>query len=460
MVFSSFAFLCFFLPVILILHSLVKNQIFRNGLLILASLFFYAYGETVFVILLLLSVFINYLIGLAIDKWHSKFLVFLAVVLNIAALVYFKYTGFLLTLISDLFGLSINIPEITLPIGISFYTFQALSYVIDVYRGQVKSQKNFFNLLLYISFFPQLIAGPIVKYHDIEKAITSRTVSLEKMKAGIYRFSLGLFKKIMISNTVALVADNVFAINNSQVGLMAGWLGAFTYLMQIYFDFSGYSDMAIGLGKMFGFEFLENFNYPYMSDSIQEFWRRWHISLSTWFKEYLYIPLGGNRKGALRTYINRYIVFFATGLWHGANLTFIVWGLFHGTFLVLESSGIIPIKKCKFAVIRHIYTVLLVMIGFVIFRADNIAQGLVFLKAMLGLNGMGYIAALLKFISPYYIAIYIIAIVASTDIIKNAFLKISAKNELPKMLLSLVAICLCLLSLASESYNPFIYFRF
>lgn len=460
MVFSSFAFLCFFLPVIIILHSLVKNKVFRNGLLILASLFFYAYGEPVYVILLLISVLLNYLFGLVIDKTHSKVALTFAVILNIGALVYFKYTAFLIGLIVPFLNDSVEVPSIALPIGISFYTFQALSYIVDVYRSSVKVQKNFFSLLLYISFFPQLIAGPIVKYHDIEKNIELREVTFDKMKSGMFRFSQGLFKKIMISNVVALVADNIFALSDEKIGLFAAWLGAFTYLMQIYFDFSGYSDMAIGLGKMFGFEFLENFNYPYMADSIQEFWHRWHISLSTWFKEYLYIPLGGNRKGAFRTYLNRYIVFFATGFWHGANWTFIVWGLFHGTFLVLESSGIIPIKKCKVAFIRHIYAVLLVMIGFVIFRADNIHQALVFLSGMIGVNGIGYIAGLLQYLSPYYVVMFIIAAICCTDIVKKMFLSLCKKNEWPKMVLSIAALILCLLSLASESYNPFIYFRF
>lgn len=460
MVFSSFAFLCFFLPVVLILHSLVKNQMIRNGLLILASLFFYAYGEPVYVLLLLVSVAINYLMGIAVDKWHSKILLAITVIVNIGALVYFKYSAFLLGILVPVLKVDMNIKEIALPIGISFYTFQALSYIVDVYRGQVKVQKNPLSLLLYISFFPQLIAGPIVKYHDIEENIKSREVTFEKMKSGIYRFSLGLFKKIMISNTVALVADNVFALDNSQVGLLAAWLGAFTYLMQIYFDFSGYSDMAIGLGKMFGFDFLENFNYPYMADSIQEFWHRWHISLSTWFKEYLYIPLGGNRKGKLRTYINRYIVFFATGFWHGANWTFIVWGLFHGTFLVLESSGILPVKKCKISFVRHLYSVMLVMIGFVIFRADNLSQAWVFISGMFAANGVGFVAGLVKYLSPYYTIMYIVAAVACTDVIKRGFIKICKNAEWPKMLLSIIAVVLCLLSLASESYNPFIYFRF
>lgn len=460
MVFSSFAFLCFFLPVILLLHSVVNNKIFRNGLLIIASLFFYAYGEPVYVILLLVSVVINYVLGLLLNRWHSKILLALAVIANIGALVYFKYTAFFMGMVVSLFGVQLNIPEISLPIGISFYTFQALSYIIDVYRGDVKVQKNLFSLLLYISFFPQLIAGPIVKYHDIEENIVNRTVTFEKLKSGIFRFSQGLFKKIMISNTVALVADNIFALKDSQVGLMAAWLGAFTYLMQIYFDFSGYSDMAIGLGRMFGFEFNENFNYPYMADSIQEFWHRWHISLSTWFKEYLYIPLGGNRKGNARTYINRYIVFLATGLWHGANLTFVVWGLFHGTFLVLESSGLVPIKKCKISFIRHLYAVFLVMIGFVIFRADTLSQAFVFISGMFFGNGVGYVTGLLKYLSPYYVIMFVIAALCCTDKVKNVFFKLTKNAELPKMILSIIALVLCLLSLASESYNPFIYFRF
>lgn len=468
MVFSSFVFLCFFLPIVLILHTLVKNITFRNGLLIFASVIFYAYGEPAYVILLILSVLANYLFGVLVEKHRSKGLLALVVTINIGLLVIFKYLGLIVTTINAcLLGqMGIPVPAISLPIGISFYTFQALSYVIDVYRGDVKVQKNFFSLLLYISFFPQLIAGPIVKYHDVEQQIMNRQPDTDGIKNGIFRFCCGLGKKMLISNAVAYVADTLFAFENNEIGLFAAWMGAIAYLMQIYFDFSGYSDMAIGLGEMFGFHFLENFNHPYISDSIQEFWRRWHISLSTWFREYLYIPLGGNRKGKFRTYLNRYIVFAATGIWHGANYTFLIWGLFHGTFLVLESSGIIPIKKCKWKAVRIIYTMLLVTIGFVMFRADDVMQGLTFIKAMFGLGasgGMAYVSAM-SFLSPYYIFIFILAIIGATEYPIKLFRKIlpsnTAAGNVVRMVLSVISLLLCYMSLASDSYNPFIYFRF
>ena len=462
MVFSSYIFLCFFLPIVFILHSVFKNNTVRNALLILASLVFYAYGEPVYVILLIVSVCINYFFGLLIDRSKSSAPLIIAVLINIGSLVFFKYTMLITETVNAAFGLNLVSPSITLPIGISFYTFQALSYLIDVRRGQVQVQRNFFSLLLYISFFPQLIAGPIVKYHDVNTQINSRVCTLEKTRNGIIRFTAGLSKKILISNVMAYVADTIFAFDKEQIGVTAAWIGAVAYLMQIYFDFSGYSDMAIGLGKMFGFDFAENFNYPYMSDSVQEFWRRWHISLSTWFKEYLYIPLGGNRKGRLRTYINKYIVFAATGIWHGANWTFLFWGLFHGTFLVLESSGAVPIKKCKVKFIKVIYTMLIVTVGFVMFRADTISQGLYMIGSMFGM-GMANATDILyvsEFLSPYYIIVAVAAMIGCTDIPKKLLSKLAHNRQYVYMILALCGLVLCYMSLASESYNPFIYFRF
>ncbi len=474
MVFSSFAFLCIFFPVVLILHTLIKNTTARNALLIVASLLFYGYGEPKYIVLLLISSFMNYLFGIAVDKNKSKLTLSLAVILNLGLLLVFKYLGLFVTTINSFFpsGELIKNIEIALPIGISFYTFQALSYVIDVYRGDTRVQKNFAKLLLYISFFPQLIAGPIVKYHDIDLQLEERSVSYLDIRNGLFRFCVGLSKKVLISNSLAYVADSLF--NNtalSQVSFLSALIAGFSYMMQIYFDFSGYSDMAIGLGRMFGFHFLENFNHPYISDSIQEFWRRWHISLSSYFREYLYIPLGGNRKGKARTYINRYIVFAATGIWHGANWTFLVWGLFHGTFLVLESSGLIPIKKCKWKAVRCAYTLLLVMVGFIMFRADNITQGLYYIKALFGFGSsskVGFSLAM-QFVNVYYVLIYIIAIIGCTEWPVNTYRKIMRTDsmedmpvvsEIISMLLCLLAIIVCFMSLASASYNPFIYFRF
>ena len=373
MVFSSLTFLCVFFPAVFLLYYLLPSMPAKNTLLIISSLLFYAYGEPVYVLLMAGSASLNYLYGLWIGRAGKKKPVLaLAVGTNFLILGIFKYADMLIDTCNRLTGAQFPLIRVSLPIGISFFTFQALSYLIDVYRGQVKAQKNYAHMLLYISFFPQLIAGPIVKYHDIERQISNRTFDLEETAEGFRRFIVGLSKKVLLSNTAALAADAVFAAELAQVGALAAWIGAVSYLFQIYFDFSGYSDMAIGLGRMFGFTFQENFNYPYISCSVQEFWRRWHISLSTWFKEYLYIPLGGNRKGRARTYVNKLFVFFCTGLWHGADWTFVIWGLYHGLFLLLE--GILPVKRLPRA-LGHVYTMLVVCAGFVIFRADTLSQG-------------------------------------------------------------------------------------
>ena len=354
MVFSSLEFLCIFLPAVFLLYTVIPVHKVRNGLLIAFSLVFYAYGEPVYVLLMILSSLVNYLCALWIGKSEKlkRLPLIIAVVFNIGTLVLFKYTGMFVTAFNSVTHLSVPVPEIVLPIGISFYTFQALSYVIDVYRGEVGVQKNYFKVLLYITFFPQLIAGPIVKYRDIAEQIDNRSQSIEKIAQGLRRFVCGLAKKVLIANTMGQAADIIFAQSTSQLGFLSAWLGAAAYLFQIYYDFCGYSDMAIGLGKMFGFTFKENFLYPYGARSVQDFWRRWHISLSTWFKEYLYIPLGGNRKGKARTALNRIIVFFFTGLWHGANWTFVLWGLWHGLFLLLEEY--LPFLKKLPKAIGHI----------------------------------------------------------------------------------------------------------
>ena len=382
MVFSSMVFLCIFLPVVFLLHLLLPGIRAKNGMLLLASLAFYAYGEPVYVILMIASAFVNYLSALLIERNPAgkKAVMAVNVILNLGVLVLFKYTGFLAESVNTIFGTAIPVPSIRLPIGISFFTFQAMSYVIDVYRGVTGAQKNFGKVLLYISFFPQLIAGPIVKYHDIAQEIENRTQTVDGVTDGIRRFVVGLSKKVLISNTVGLVADTLFAADVSGLNAAAAWIGAVSYMLQIYFDFSGYSDMAIGLGEMFGFHFKENFNYPYISGSIREFWRRWHMSLSGWFQEYLYIPLGGSRKGKIRTVINKFIVFLCTGIWHGANVTFLFWGLYHGCFLMLEE--IVPAIREQGGKVKsffqHVYTLLVVLIGFVFFRADSMDKDYVY----------------------------------------------------------------------------------
>lgn len=472
MVFSSLVFLCIFFPVIFCLHSIAPSIRVRNVLLIIASLIFYAFGEPVYVILMVISAFLNYLCALLMGKADRKAVLIAAVVINIGILSVFKYTGFFITTINSVLRLNINVPQITLPIGISFFTFQALSYVIDVYRGQVEIQRKFSKVLLYISFFPQLIAGPIVKYRDIALEIDSRSVELRETALGLRRFICGLAKKILIANTMAVTADHVFGQGFDSLNMIGAWLGAVAYTMQIYFDFSGYSDMAIGLGRMFGFHFKENFEHPYSSLTIKEFWRRWHISLSSWFKEYVYIPLGGNRKGRIRTGINKMIVFFLTGLWHGANWTFVVWGLFHGAFSFLEEF--VPSLKKLPRVILHVYTMLAVIVGFVIFRADTLSAALIFIGKMF--TGFEFSAVSMSFVcqelTPFFIVMLIAAVIGCGPIccltvklrtVSEKAEKLTPKENFVQIILYAAAFALllwCIIRLSGGSYNPFIYFRF
>ncbi len=471
MVFSSLVFLCIFFPIIFCLHSVVPSIKAKNVLLIMASLVFYAFGEPVYVVLMVISAFLNYLCAVLMEKVNRKAVLVAAVVVNIGILSVFKYTGFLITTINSVFRFNITIPKITLPIGISFFTFQALSYVIDVYREQVAVQKNFGKVLLYISFFPQLIAGPIVKYRDIAYEIDNRNVNLKETALGMRRFIYGLAKKVLIANTMAIVADSVFTQEFAHINIIGAWIGAIAYTMQIYYDFSGYSDMAIGLGRMFGFHFKENFEHPYGALTIKEFWRRWHISLSSWFKEYVYIPLGGNRKGRLRTGLNKVIVFFLTGLWHGANWTFVVWGLFHGAFSLFEEF--VPKLKKLPRVILHIYTMLVVTVGFVIFRADTLGQACIYIGKMFADFEVSAVAMSFacQQLTPFFIAMLIAAVIGCGPI-RSLTLKlrdvsekeeITQKENIVQILLFTVAFLLlswCIIRLSGGSYNPFIYFRF
>ena len=471
MVFSSLVFTCIFLRVVLILHSVVKNRKVQNGLLLAASLLFYAYGEPVYILLMLLSTLLNYLFALLLGKWRSKLILALAVFVNLGLLGVFKYTGFVLTNVNDFFGLAIPVPAISLPIGISFFTFQALSYVIDVYRGDVAMQKSYWKLLLYISFFPQLIAGPIVRYKDVAWEIDNRTVDAREMAFGMRRFIAGLGKKVLIANAMGAAADYIFNQGAANLNILAAWIGAIAYLMQIYYDFSAYSDMAIGLGKMCGFHFKENFNHPYVATTIQEFWRRWHISLSSFFRDYVYIPLGGNRKGNLRTVLNRIIVSFLTGLWHGANWTFVVWGLYHGFFLLLEEY--VPLIRKLPQLLRRIYALLVVTIGFVVFRADTIGEAGIFIGKMF--SGFDFSAGAMSFaiqaVSPLFVAMLIAAVLGCGPLEKYAcrVRQLEQKQELTRcenavqilsFALAVVLLVWCMLRLAGGSYNPFIYFRF
>lgn len=474
MVFSSPTFLFLFLPIVWLLH-LVTPPKWRNLLLLLVSLVFYGWGEPVFVLVMLLSCLANYGFARALEAGRitavarkKKAVLILAVVFNIGLLAVFKYTGFLVHTLNNFLSISIPMPGIPLPIGISFFTFQALSYVFDVYRQETPVQRRLDKLMLYIAFFPQLIAGPIVKYHDIADQIDTRTITVRKTCDGLQRFIVGLGKKLLLANTLGHIADQVFALPPTELSFAVSWLGAFCYLIQIYFDFSGYSDMAIGLGHVFGFTFKENFRYPYSADSIQDFWRRWHISLSTWFREYLYIPLGGNRQGQWRTGINRVIVFFFTGLWHGAGWTFIIWGLYHGFFLLLESYRLIRIDRL-WRPLRHVYTLLVVLVGFVLFRSDHLVQAGAFLRSMfISFAPAGDTAARLlqETVTPGFFILlplsFILALPAGPWLSRRLARTRFSQPVLDSLTLlaTLLVLYLCLLSLSAAHYNPFIYFRF
>lgn len=464
MVFSSMVFLCVFLPAAFCLHLLLPGMRAKNFLLVVASLVFYAYGEPIYVILLVASSAGNYILARLTGECPKirKLTMTLAVVINLGLLVIFKYSGFLVDTFNSVTGAGIPVPQVRMPIGISFFTFQALSYVIDVYRGDASVQKNFGKVLLYISFFPQLIAGPIVKYHDVEAEINNRKQTPEEIGKGIRRFIAGLSKKVLIANTMGLVADNLFGAAATGITGPGAWLGAVSYMLQIYFDFSGYSDMALGLGMMFGFHFHENFDYPYISASIREFWRRWHMSLSGWFKEYLYIPLGGNRRGKFRTVVNKMIVFVCTGIWHGASFNFLFWGIYHGFFLMLEEY--IPFIGKKGGKLKsffqHVYALLVVCVGFVFFRVDTMKQGCFWIREMF--TDFGWKASAMSLtlqqLTPVYLVTLAAALVAAVPV--NSMLKKYKWYEGFTYVLSLAGFALCVLSLAGGTYNPFIYFRF
>ena len=440
----------------------------KNVLLLIFSIAFYAYGEPKAVILMIISIIMNYLFGLAMKKENKmrKAALAAAVAANLTMLGIFKYAGFSAETLNMLPFVKLPVPHIALPIGISFYTFQAMSYVIDSYKDPKYIQKNPYKLALYITFFPQLIAGPIVKYYDIADQIDNRKGSPEQTAQGIRRFITGLSKKLLIANTMGLAADYVYGLSTDDLSVPLAWLGAVSYLFQIFFDFSGYSDMAIGLGAMFGFRFRENFNYPYVSQSMQEFWHRWHISVSTWFKEYLYIPLGGNRKGKVRTAFNKLAVFFCTGLWHGASLNFIVWGLINGGFMMLESYKLINTDKWL-RPFRHAYALAVTILAFVFFRAEDLTTACRFIWHMFIPSGSSEKTAMfLAQLSPMYLMMLAAAVIFSTPVIPAVAAKAkksgkaAAVCEVCSYAAAAVLFVICAVTLSSASYNPFIYFRF
>lgn len=464
MLFSSTIFIFIFMPIIYGLIYLIPSTKIQNYILLIGSLIFYAWGEPIYIILMISTVFLNYILALSFNTKDSRVKkqnLTLSIVLNLGILAVFKYTGFILGNINNLFNLNIPIPYIAFPLGISFFIFQALSYVIDVYRGQAPIQRNFFKLILYISFFPQLIAGPIVKYIDINEQIDKRKLSLHKVSVGINRFIIGLSKKVLISNTTGKIVDTIFNLSSSDITTPLAWLGAIAYCIQLYYDFSGYSDMAIGLASMAGFDLKENFNYPYISKSIKEFWRRWHISLSTWFKEYVYIPLGGNRKGRHRTNLNLLTVFILTGIWHGASWTFVAWGLFHGAFIMLENYKIINTKKWKYPFLKHLYALLVIIVGFVIFRANDFNQINIFLSKMF-INIDTDILLAKELLDNKTVILLLAGIVFSMPVVnrlKNLRFLNKVKLE-TSFACTLILFILCIMFLSTSTYNPFIYFRF
>jgi len=490
MVYSTIIFLCVFLPIVITGYYLIPKQ-GKNVFLLLCSLFFYAWGEPKYVFVMLFSIVCNYFFGLCIANAEKnmklcKLTLTLAVLLNLSLLGIFKYAGFVLVNVDKIMPNLIQVPEIALPIGISFYTFQGLSYCIDVYRDKKLVQKNPISLALYISLFPQLIAGPIVRYSDIKDSLKERNYSISQFSEGAERFIIGLSKKAILANATGQLASAIMGGNYATMSVLTAWVGAIAYALQIYFDFSGYSDMAIGLGKIFGFHFAENFNYPYISKSIREFWRRWHISLSTWFKDYLYIPLGGNKKG--NVYVNLLIVFLATGIWHGAAWGFVIWGLWHGFFSIVERiiSNYMKKKNIKIGGTRfnkgfgkllinafmHVYTMVVVIVGWVLFNLVSVRNTLAYLKVMFGLSKANYI----DFDTSYYLGhrtlfLFVLAIIFSLPV--SSWMKKAIpvdKEESTKYLYlvldfvkKLILVGLLILSfifIISSSYNPFIYFRF
>ena len=476
MVFSSVIFLCLFLPIVLGGYYLLPKREAKNLWLIAASLLFYAFSGLWYVLLLLFSVFCNYLAGLFVSG--RKGVLYVAVAVNLGVLGVFKYLTFLVRTVNQLPGVAIAVPSIVLPVGISFFTFQGLSYVIDVYRNERLKSTRFRDVLLYIALFPQLVAGPIVRYEDVADEIKSRRHTLEQLANGLRRFIIGLSKKLMIADVCGSVVTLIYSAKSSALDSRTAWLAAVCYLIQIYFDFSGYSDMAIGLGLCFGFHFKENFNYPYISASIQDFWRRWHISLSTWFREYLYIPLGGNRKGKAKTYRNKLMVFFCTGLWHGANWTFIIWGLWHGFFIVAEDAAKKLFGLGKHGknrrnpvetVLKHLYTLLVVLIGFVIFRADNMGQAFSMIGAMFsGIRASAQTGLLLaQCLTPLTMFALLFGLVGSTPVLPMVCRKAEQQTGSVYVCLrvlsyvgALILLLVDILHLSAASYVPFIYFQF
>ena len=463
MLFTSISFLYYFLPIVIILYFIVPKK-FKNFILFLSSIFFYFCGEPIYTFLMIGEIFIAYVGARYLEKHRKKSILVSLLAIHIGALGLFKYSDFTINNINQIFGSKIPLLKLALPIGISFYTFQIISYVVDVYRGKVKAQKSFLKLATYVSLFPQLIAGPIVRYETIEKELDNRTSNFENFAYGVRRFVIGLGKKVLIANMLGELCD-VFSTTNEK-SVLFYWIFAISYSLQIYFDFSAYSDMAIGLGRMFGFHFLENFNYPYISKSITEFWRRWHMSLSSWFRDYVYIPLGGNRKETIILVRNIFIVWALTGIWHGANWTFVIWGLMYGIMLIIEKLLLTKHLEKMPSIIQRIYVLFTVMISFIIFNANSIGEAWNNIIGLFGANGESLINASTVYYLKSYLVVLVIAIIGSTPLLKNIIEKLKTKTNANKIINLLEPIAMASILtivtayLVDNSYNPFLYFRF
>ena len=466
MLFSSIVFLFTFLPIILILYYLVPRPM-KNVILLFGSLLFYAWGEPVYIFLMIFSIMFNYICGLDIarnlgDQAAARRSLIFTVAVNLCILGFFKYEGFVLDSLSAVLPVDISYRAMALPIGISFYTFQILSYIIDVYRGHVKVQTNLLDFALYVTMFPQLIAGPIVQYADVDRQLHVRKESWGKFGEGSMFFIRGLAKKVLLANTIGMVYTEVAALAPGKVSVLSAWIGCISYAFQIYFDFSGYSDMAIGLGKMFGFEFLKNFDYPYISQSITEFWRRWHISLGSWFREYVYIPLGGNRVPVIKHFRNLLIVWFLTGLWHGAAWNFVAWGLYYGLILILEKYFLSRVLERLPAVIRHIYSLVLVLIGWVFFFSPTLGGAVDYIQLMFGVGANGLVDSEGLYLLTTNLLLLILLVIGSTPIVHRAYERVMAGRGkiLANCVVYAAMFLLCIAYLVTETYNPFLYFRF
>lgn len=469
MLFSSITFLFLFLPIVMAVYYIVPGR-GKNIVLLIASLFFYAWGEPVYVVLMILSILFNYFCGRDIqangeDAGKAKLSLAFAVTVNILILGFFKYYGFILDTVNSLLPSDIPYRELPLPVGISFYTFQAISYLVDIYRKKAEPQKNILYFALYISMFPQLIAGPIVRYVDIEAQLRNRKISIRRLGQGAVFFIIGLAKKVIIANTAGSVFDQISGVPASSLSMLTAWVGVFSYAFQIYFDFSGYSDMAVGLGKMFGFEFKKNFDYPYISKSITEFWRRWHISLSTWFREYVYIPLGGNRCSVSRNIFNLMVVWALTGMWHGAAWNFIAWGVYYGVILVMEKYIWGDSLERLPGVVRHIYTIILVLAGWVFFFSPSLGYSLRYLAAMVG-GGAGIVDSEGAFLLFTHWLLFLLAVLGSSSFglrLLNAVPRL-LRNEKAKSVTAAViymsVFVIAVAFLVTDTFNPFLYFRF